>query len=193
MSKQEVKEEYKQMEGDPLVKNRLRQRMRELLSQNMAVNVPKADVVPSLSAVYALVNPVADAQIRSLEPFAAPDEDGVGSRGGDRHASDGSGRLVVEDREPGPAIVGRFPDPAVVDADEKLVRTARDPSSSDGSSASMGADAPPTQMLGEHGVDGLGHSRGYRQGEYGGSDKRADLHAGQFATGMEVYLTLISQ
>jgi len=45
MSKQEVKEEYKQMEGDPLVKSRLRQRMRELLSQNMAVNVPKADVI----------------------------------------------------------------------------------------------------------------------------------------------------
>ncbi|ULQ59804.1 flagellar biosynthesis protein FlhB [Brucepastera parasyntrophica] len=45
MSKQEVKEEYKQMEGDPLVKGRLRQRMREILSQNMAVNVPKADVV----------------------------------------------------------------------------------------------------------------------------------------------------
>ncbi len=45
MSKQEVKEEYKQLEGDPLVKSRLRQRMRELLSQNMAVNVPKADVV----------------------------------------------------------------------------------------------------------------------------------------------------
>ena len=45
MSKQEVKEEYKQMEGDPLVKSRLRQRMRELLSQNMAINVPKADVV----------------------------------------------------------------------------------------------------------------------------------------------------
>jgi len=45
MSRQEVKEEYKQMEGDPLVKSRLRQRMQELLSQNMAVNVPKADVV----------------------------------------------------------------------------------------------------------------------------------------------------
>ena len=45
MSKQEVKEEYKQMEGDPLVKSRLRQRMQELLSQNMAVNVPKADVI----------------------------------------------------------------------------------------------------------------------------------------------------
>ena len=45
MTRQEIKEEYKQMEGDPLVKSRLRQRMRELLSQNMMVNVPKADVV----------------------------------------------------------------------------------------------------------------------------------------------------
>ncbi len=45
MTRQEVKEEYKQMEGDPLVKSRLRQRMREMLSQNMMVNVPKADVV----------------------------------------------------------------------------------------------------------------------------------------------------
>jgi flagellar biosynthetic protein FlhB len=45
MTKQEVKEERKQYEGDPLVKGRLRARMRELLTQNMAVNVPKADVV----------------------------------------------------------------------------------------------------------------------------------------------------
>jgi flagellar biosynthetic protein FlhB len=45
MTKQEVKEEHKMYEGDPLVKSRLRSRMRELLSQNMAINVPKADVV----------------------------------------------------------------------------------------------------------------------------------------------------
>ncbi|HHU37228.1 MAG TPA: flagellar biosynthesis protein FlhB [Treponema sp.] len=45
MSHQEVKDEYKQMEGDPQLKGRLRQRMREILSQNMMVNVPKADVV----------------------------------------------------------------------------------------------------------------------------------------------------
>jgi flagellar biosynthetic protein FlhB len=45
MSKQEVKEERKQQEGDPLVRSRLRERMRELLSRNMAANVPKADVV----------------------------------------------------------------------------------------------------------------------------------------------------
>ena len=45
MSKQEVKEEYKELEGDPLIKGRMRQRMREMLSRNMALNVPKADVV----------------------------------------------------------------------------------------------------------------------------------------------------
>jgi len=45
MSKEEVKEERKMQEGDPLVKSRLRERMRELLARNMAANVPKADVV----------------------------------------------------------------------------------------------------------------------------------------------------
>ncbi len=45
MTKQEVKEERKMYEGDPLVKSRLRQRMREILTRNMAAAVPRADVV----------------------------------------------------------------------------------------------------------------------------------------------------
>jgi flagellar biosynthetic protein FlhB len=45
MTRQEVKEELKMQEGDPQIKSRLRARMRELLRQNIAVNVPKADVV----------------------------------------------------------------------------------------------------------------------------------------------------
>ena len=45
MTKQEVKEERKMYEGDPLIKSRLRQRMREIMTRNMAANVPKADVV----------------------------------------------------------------------------------------------------------------------------------------------------
>jgi flagellar biosynthetic protein FlhB len=45
MTKEEVKEERKMQEGDPLVKSRLRQRMQELLARNMVANVPKADVV----------------------------------------------------------------------------------------------------------------------------------------------------
>jgi flagellar biosynthetic protein FlhB len=45
MTKQEVKEERKNYEGDPQVKARLRQRMREILQANMMRKVPEADVV----------------------------------------------------------------------------------------------------------------------------------------------------
>lgn len=45
MTRQEVKEERKTYEGDPLVKSRLRQRMREILQGNMVRNVEHADVV----------------------------------------------------------------------------------------------------------------------------------------------------
>lgn len=45
MTKQEVKEERKTHEGDPMVKARLKQRMQELLTQNMVQQVPEADVV----------------------------------------------------------------------------------------------------------------------------------------------------
>jgi flagellar biosynthesis protein FlhB len=54
MSKEEVKEERKMQEGDPLVKSRLRERMRELQSRNMVANVPKADVVITNPTHYAL-------------------------------------------------------------------------------------------------------------------------------------------
>jgi flagellar biosynthetic protein FlhB len=54
MSKQEVKEERKMYEGDPLIKSRLRQRMRELLSRNIAVTVPQADVVIANPTHYAV-------------------------------------------------------------------------------------------------------------------------------------------
>ncbi len=45
MTKQEVKEEYKTLEGDPLVKSRLKQFMRELLQNSIRENVAKADVI----------------------------------------------------------------------------------------------------------------------------------------------------
>lgn len=45
MTKQEVKEEYKELEGDPLVKNMLRQRMRDMMSKNIPKLVSEADVI----------------------------------------------------------------------------------------------------------------------------------------------------
>jgi flagellar biosynthetic protein FlhB len=45
MSKQELKEELRRMEGDPLVKERRRRVARQLASQRMQLAVPKADVI----------------------------------------------------------------------------------------------------------------------------------------------------
>jgi flagellar biosynthetic protein FlhB len=54
MSRQEVKEERRQYEGDPLVRSRLRERMRDLLSRNMLREVPRADVVITNPTHYAI-------------------------------------------------------------------------------------------------------------------------------------------
>jgi flagellar biosynthetic protein FlhB len=45
MTKQEVKDEYKQIEGDPIVKNRIRQAQKEAYKKRQLADVPKADVV----------------------------------------------------------------------------------------------------------------------------------------------------
>ena len=45
MSKQEVKEEFKQMEGDPQIKSKIKQRQQQMATQRMMQDVPKADVV----------------------------------------------------------------------------------------------------------------------------------------------------
>ena len=45
MSKQEIKEEYKQEEGDPQIKGKIRQKQREMAMKRMMQEVPKATVV----------------------------------------------------------------------------------------------------------------------------------------------------
>lgn len=45
MSKQEIKEEYKQMEGNPEIKSKIKQKQREISMRRMLKDVPKADVV----------------------------------------------------------------------------------------------------------------------------------------------------
>ncbi len=45
MTKKEVKDEFKQTEGDPMIRNRIRQKQRQLAMRRMMQEVPKADVV----------------------------------------------------------------------------------------------------------------------------------------------------
>ena len=45
MTKQEIKEEYKETEGNPEIKQRIRSKQREISGRRMLSEVPKADVV----------------------------------------------------------------------------------------------------------------------------------------------------
>ncbi len=67
MTKQEIKEEFKQQEGDPQIKGKIRQKMRETSMRRMMQSLPQADVVitnPTHYAVAIKYDPdVADAPI----------------------------------------------------------------------------------------------------------------------------------
>jgi len=54
MSKQEVKDEYKKMEGDPLIKAKIREKQRRMALMRMMQEVPKADVVVTNPTHYAV-------------------------------------------------------------------------------------------------------------------------------------------
>ena len=67
MTKQEVKEEYKEMEGDPEVKSKLQQMQRQLLSQNIRQAVSESDVVIANPTHFAVAlkydNAIADSPL----------------------------------------------------------------------------------------------------------------------------------
>jgi flagellar biosynthetic protein FlhB len=54
MSKQEVKDEYKNMEGDPLIKGKIKQKQREVAQSRMMQEVPGSDVVVRNPTHYAV-------------------------------------------------------------------------------------------------------------------------------------------
>lgn len=54
MTKQEIKEEYKQQEGDPQIKGQIRQKMREASRRRMMQDLPQADVVVTNPTHYAV-------------------------------------------------------------------------------------------------------------------------------------------
>ena len=64
MTKQEVKDEYKQSEGNPEIKGKIRQKMREAAMRRMMQDLPKADVIitnPTHFAVALKYDDTADA------------------------------------------------------------------------------------------------------------------------------------
>ncbi len=74
MTKQEVKDEYKQQEGDPQIKGRIRQKMREVSQRRMMQAVPKADVIITNPTHYAVAI-LYDAQKHDAPIVVAKGED----------------------------------------------------------------------------------------------------------------------
>ncbi|MCT4618629.1 MAG: flagellar biosynthesis protein FlhB [Marinisporobacter sp.] len=54
MSKQEIKEEYKQMEGDPQLKSKIKEKQRQMAMGRMMQDVPSADVIITNPTHYAV-------------------------------------------------------------------------------------------------------------------------------------------
>ena len=66
MTKQEVKEEFKQMEGDPQIKGKIKQKQREMAMSRMMREVPKADVIITNPTHFAVA-------LRYAEGMRAPE------------------------------------------------------------------------------------------------------------------------
>ncbi|MHA6251280.1 flagellar biosynthesis protein FlhB [Oceanobacillus sp. CAU 1775] len=54
MSKQDIKDEYKNMEGDPLIKSKIKEKQRMIATRRMMAEVPDADVVITNPTHYAI-------------------------------------------------------------------------------------------------------------------------------------------
>jgi flagellar biosynthetic protein FlhB len=97
MSKQEVKDEYKQTEGDPQIKGKIKQKQREMAQQRMMEQVPGSDVVVRNPTHYAVALKYDTETSAYLAPF-------VVAKGKDALAlkiieiAEKSGVFITEDR-----------------------------------------------------------------------------------------------
>ncbi len=95
MTKQEVKDEYKNTEGDPQIKGRQRSKMREVSQRRMMQDVPKADVVITNPTHYAVALKY-DADSRPAPYVVAKGEDFLAQR--IKEAARENGVEIVENK-----------------------------------------------------------------------------------------------
>ena len=76
MTKKEIKDEYKDVEGDPQIKGQQKQRMREASQRRMIQDVPKADVVITNPTHFA-VSMKYDREVNDAPQVTAKGEDAV--------------------------------------------------------------------------------------------------------------------
>ena len=79
MTKQELKEEYKQTEGNPEIKSKIKQKQRQLSMHRMMQEIPKADVVITNPTHYACVLKY-DAEVSPAPTLVAKGQDYIALR-----------------------------------------------------------------------------------------------------------------
>jgi hypothetical protein len=116
------------------------------------LGVFEPQLLPVLTTVEAAVDAVAVADVPAADVFPRTDPDRLGTVGIDRHATDGVGHLLVEDRRPGRTGVGRLPHTAAADGNVpaalifRVHRDVGDPAGHQGGAES--AKLEPFERLG---------------------------------------------
>ncbi len=118
--------------------------------------IAKSEVGPGLAAIGGLVDAIADGEVRAMQPFAAADVNDLRVGRRDNDGADRAGRLLIENRLPGAAVVRRLPDAAVDRADVEDVRLAGNSCQGASASAAKGANIAPTHFGERFGIDLLG-------------------------------------
>ena len=96
MTKQELKEEYKQVEGNPETKSRIKQKQRQISLRRMMHEVPTADVVITNPTHYAVALKY-DAKINDAPVVIAKGQDYIALK--IKEIAKNSGVEIVENKE----------------------------------------------------------------------------------------------
>ena len=163
--------------------------------QRNLLAVAQAEVRPCLACVGGFVDPIASAEVRPLQSFAAADVDDVWIRWRDGQRADRPDGLVVEERRPHAAEVRRLPHPAVDRRHVEDVRLAGHTAGGHRAATLKWADHAPAH-LGVSTGTGLwrrvpAHRRGEREQDSYNRDKSVTNHGFTLCSQLEELQTRI--
>src|SRR6185369_5236685 len=104
---------------------------------------------PRFATVSRFIHAVAGGEIWSLQSFTTADVDRVRVRRGDCERADRARWLIVEDRFPGVAVIGRLPNAAVVHSYIEDIRLAGNAGGADRPAGAERTDHAPLHRLRE--------------------------------------------
>src|SRR5438067_4967218 len=118
----------------------------DLQSRNL-LSIAQAEMSPCYARVRGLVDPIAERQVLSVQPFTAGHVNSIWIRGCDGDSADRLRGLIIEDRTPGSPVVVGFPHSAVDLADIEHIRLTRYAGGCAGPAATERTNHPPAKVL----------------------------------------------